>query len=134
MIRNLKLIEGRPELDRRKIGLAFKQFAERLRVLKSQLKSNFANGKRSCRKFFFCLFNDLVVNVLLCVLTGKGFQNSTQIVGRTIKKSGNILYGWQAFVDNIVISKIVIKDFFQFVQDLVSRYFTGKKLTHIKSV
>lgn len=84
MIRNLKLIEGRPELDRRKIGLAFKQFAERLRVLESQFKCNFSNGKRSRRKFFFCFFNDLFVNVLLGILTGKGFQNSTQIVGRTI--------------------------------------------------
>jgi hypothetical protein len=70
----LKLIEGMSELYWREAGLGLKKLAKRLQVFKSEFVCDLADGKVGRRKLLFGQFDQLVVQMLLRILSGQGFE------------------------------------------------------------
>ncbi len=73
-----------PELHWRKAGLGLKKLAEGLQVFKSQLIGNLADGEIGGRKFLLGQFDQLIVQMLLGVLAGEGFEQAAKVTGRNI--------------------------------------------------
>jgi hypothetical protein len=63
-----------PEFQRRKIRFCLEQFAERLRVFKTQFIRDLADRQIGGRQFFFRFPDQFIVYMLLGALTGQHFQ------------------------------------------------------------
>ena len=70
-------VERGSEFTRRHFGLALKQLAKTLRMLKAQFVGDFADGQPGCRKFFFRFFNKFLMDILLCILPNKRTEQVT---------------------------------------------------------
>lgn len=66
------------------MGFGFKHFAEGLQMFEAQFIGDFTDGKLCCGEFFFGLFDQFVVDVLLGRLPCQSFQQTAQIGGRNI--------------------------------------------------